>query len=78
LDRSVPHFGANAGGILIDEQGAVVLTETSVSSLAWADAHSPLVDPSAPSHAPEGLLRRYHAALALVDGLVYQDNPDKN
>jgi len=72
LDRQVPHFGANAGGLLIDEKGAVLLTETSVSSIAWADDHSPFVDPNAPSPDPQQLLRRYHAALALVDGLVYQ------
>lgn len=78
LDPQAPHFGVNASGLLIDHEGAVILTENTAVSTAWADDHSLLVDPRAPAQDPQELVRRYQAALALVDALVYEEESAEN
>lgn len=78
LDLTVPHFGANASGLLIDHEGAVILTENTAISTAWADDSSLFVDPRAPAPSPEQLVKRYQAALALVDALVYETQSAEN
>jgi hypothetical protein len=76
LDPSQPHLAANAAGILLDRQGAVVLSGPSLIATGWEGPEGLLLGPRAESHDPAALVRRYAASLALVDGLVYAQEID--
>ncbi|MHC4838917.1 MAG: LTA synthase family protein, partial [Planctomycetota bacterium] len=76
LDPTQPHLAANAAGILLDRQGAVVLSGPSLITTVWEGGEGLFLDTRAESHDPTDLVRRYAASLALVDGLVYAQEID--
>lgn len=76
LDPSQPHLAANAAGILLDREGAVVLSGPSLIAAGWEGAEGLFLGARAGPHDPADLVRRYAASLALVDGLVYAQEID--
>ncbi|MHC4379944.1 MAG: LTA synthase family protein, partial [Planctomycetota bacterium] len=75
LDPEAPHMAFNASGLLLLEEGAILLRREGFDTMRWIGDTLDL-EPSESYFEAEAAVKRYFGALSLVDWLVYTDRSD--
>jgi len=72
LDNNEAHIGFNASGLVLCNQGGVLMRPDGFDSMRWEQS-SLLLTPTEAFPKAAGAARKYRAALGLADWLVYED-----
>lgn len=75
LDPEADHVAFNASGLLLLKEGALLLRREGFDTMRWVGDSLDL-QPAESYFEAESVVKRYFAALSLVDWLVYTDSSD--
>ena len=75
LDNDEQHLGFNASGLVLFDEGGLLMRSDGFDTMTWA-GQSMNFRPASPGPKASEIARKYRAALALTDWLVYEDYAD--